>query len=75
MAQPARTRYGNQDRVSWFEDPHFSLDGLTPGQRYTAFIVIVLALLMLRIGLPGKAPSAGTSRLPAPASTVPRSGP
>jgi len=32
------------------ENPN--LDGLTPGQRYTLAIVIILAVLMLRIGLP-----------------------
>jgi hypothetical protein len=71
----ARPPLGGQDRVSWFEDPHFSLEGLTPGQRYTALIVIVLAVLMLRIGLPAKSPSAGTPRPAVPATTVPQAGP
>ena len=75
MAEPARSRDGGRDRASWFEDPHFSLEGLTPGQRYTALIVIVLALLMLRIGLPQGTSSGGTARPPAPVTTVARPGP
>jgi hypothetical protein len=61
----------------WFEDPRISLDGLTPGQRYSALIVIVLAVLMLRFGLPrsgpvARAPDNVIPAAPAPASLVPR---
>lgn len=35
---------------AWLEDPEF--DFLTPGQRYTAVIVVVLAALMMSIGVP-----------------------
>jgi hypothetical protein len=34
----------------WLEDPHF--DFLTPGQRYTALLVVLLAVLLMTIGVP-----------------------
>ena len=58
-------------RPNWFEDPRVSL---TPGQRYTVVIVLVLTVLMLRIGLPrggavsGFPPSSGPG--PAPGASV-----
>ncbi|MCU1463705.1 MAG: hypothetical protein JWO37_3780 [Acidimicrobiales bacterium] len=47
---------------SWFEDPHLSLRGLTPGQRYTAVLVAVLTILVLKIGLPHAASSQAVSQ-------------
>lgn len=44
----------------WLEDPRLSLESLTPGQRYVAFIVIVLGVIMLRFGIPH-----GTGVIPA----------
>jgi hypothetical protein len=71
---------GRHGLRSWFEDPRISLDGLTPGQRYTALIVILLAVLMLRFGLPRSGPAARAPdnivpAAPAPASLVPRPAP
>lgn len=43
-------------RGSWAEDPRFSLDMLSPGQRYTAVIAGALAVAMLTVGLPGGGP-------------------
>jgi len=56
-------------KPNWFEDPHVNL---TPGQRYTAFIVVMLAVLMLRIGLPRGGNSLGipSSPLSAPSSSA-----
>ena len=34
----------------WLEDPN--LDRLSPGQRYTALLVVLLSVLMLWIGVP-----------------------
>jgi hypothetical protein len=48
-----------QDRsvaTSWWEDPHFSLDRLTPGQRYTLALAIILIVLLLKFGLPHATP-------------------
>ncbi|MHB8466460.1 MAG: hypothetical protein ACYDH6_23100 [Acidimicrobiales bacterium] len=52
MPTEPTTKQEPERRANWFEDPHISLERLTPGQRYTAAIVIVLSLLMLGIGLP-----------------------
>jgi hypothetical protein len=40
------------ERGRWWEDPHFGLDTLSAGQRYTAVIVGALAVAMLAIGVP-----------------------
>jgi hypothetical protein len=70
MAPPAPSGERGHDWRGWLEDPHFSL---TPGQRYTVLVVIVLALLMLRFGLPVDTSSATTSGRPVP--SVPATNP
>src|SRR5438067_13274535 len=47
---------------NWLEDPRISLEGLTPGQRYTAVIVVVLAILMVKVGLPRTSSSLAASQ-------------
>jgi hypothetical protein len=47
--QPASDR---AVETRWWEDPHFRLDWLTPGQRYTLALVVLLMVLLLRFGLP-----------------------
>lgn len=37
--------------ANWWEDPHLRLN-LTAGQRYTAVLVVILTVLLLRFGLP-----------------------
>ena len=37
--------------AKWWEDPHLRLD-LTAGQRYTAVLVVILTVLLLKFGLP-----------------------
>lgn len=37
---------------SWFADPRLSLDALTPGQRYTAVLTVVLVIGLLAFGVP-----------------------
>lgn len=57
---------------SWWEDPHLSLDRLTPGQRYTLLLVVLLAVLLLRFGLPqAGSSSAPSGTVPSPSITVP----
>jgi hypothetical protein len=36
----------------WLEDPHLNLGVLTPGQRYTVALVVLVAVLMMTIGVP-----------------------
>jgi hypothetical protein len=38
--------------ANWWEDPRLGLNRLTPGQRYTLVLVVVLTALILRFGLP-----------------------
>ena len=55
---------------SWFEDPHFSLESLTPGQRYTALLVLVLTVLMVTIGVPRGTSSAAPPYVPGAGATA-----
>jgi len=43
--------------TSWWEDPHFSLQRLTPGQRYTLILGVILVVLLLKFGLPHVSPA------------------
>lgn len=36
---------------SWWDDPRLSLDALSPGQRYTAFITLALAVALMAFGI------------------------
>lgn len=62
-AQPPRQSEGNVNVQhgtrgeptsvpTWLEDPHFNLDALTPGQRYTALLSVALVVLLVTIGVP-----------------------
>jgi len=64
--------------TSWWEDPHFGLD-LTPGQRYTLVLVVILTVLLLKFGLPlepsGLRGGVDSGRFAPSAGTVPSSAP
>ena len=58
-------------RRPWLEDPRLSLEGLSPGQRYTAVLALALAIAMLTIGVPrGGSRSATTEQLSVPAAAT-----
>jgi hypothetical protein len=40
----------------WLDDPKLELDALSPGQRYTLFITLALAVCLLAFGLPPDGP-------------------
>ena len=61
----------------WWEDPHFRLN-LTAGQRYTAVLVVILTVLLLKFGLPigptslrASADSGRSASAAAPAAAAP----
>jgi hypothetical protein len=50
----------------WLEDPHLSLDTLSPGQRYTALIALGLAIALLLWGVPRGHHTVSTTELSVP---------
>jgi hypothetical protein len=58
--------------TGWFADPRFSLESLSPGQRYTLVIAGALAVCLLAFGLPpkGESPFSSIGAAVAPGSAA-----
>lgn len=69
----------HEDPPSWLEDPHLSLDRLTPGQRYTLVLVAIVIILMFKIGLPrlgsSTTPLGPSTSVPCATARLPSAGP